>query len=587
MKRQFTIPHPLARNILRGLSGSLDNHFDIEKALLKIDKKTSKYNAKQALTILRTSPVYNKNTLTRHFNYRVPKKLVEIVEYNVQEIIQLIHLNNEDLYKCLIIVLDIYKNIQKKEFKEAIDACLRLIDNKGVSLVLYRLMMYLKNRLEYIPEYNIYTTVIDDIFEKIQIGNIRNINDGVRQIINDRADYFSICSKIKTANINDYSKRILLCFINHSPQDQEDFTKNLNAHLSYSLIDALLYLNLAKRMAFHTENGTLPNNVQGILNEIASLDINLTYYNDTPEDSLDLSFYREAYLLIEQNDCLKYKTVHASFFNLPDSTFRIKTSYETKVIKEYFGDLKGIASIRHNDTENYTINLSKFDIKTCSLFENTSAFDYLLNLLDGNLINNENDEVIFIKLMSRTRDIASLCLPEYIETIKNNSKNLEVKLISLCLLTASSLGDDDDADFELRKVFQNLCEKKHNGNILETLKSFYEISPAITDYFLISFDEIFISRLFNIDVRPNQALSIRAELFDWYGEKTGEKKYNGRAKNTRIDIQINKHRQHIDDSRIYAEPARVIQWITDNINNQLALQFDNIDKLVKPKLQLD
>lgn len=586
MDRQFKIPHPLAKNILRGVAGSLDNYFDIEKALIRIKKKTDEYNAKQALTILRTSPIYNQNVLTRHFNQKVPKKLVDIAEYSVKEITQLIDINNKELFNCLSVVLQIYKNIQTKKFPEAIASFVKLIECKGVSLVLYRLMMYLNNRLEYIPEHDTYSNLIDDILAKIQIENLRNINDGVRQIINDRADYFSICSKIKNANINDYSKRILLSFISHSPRDEEDFVKNLNAHLSYSLIDAVLYLNLTNRMEFSTENHALPTNIQSILDEIALIDVNLSYYNEDPEDGLDISFYREAYLLIEQNDCLKYKTAHAPFFNLPDSTFRIKTPYESRVIKDYFGDLKGISNIRHKGKGNYSINLSKFDIKSSSFFENTSAFDYLLNKLDGNLINNADDEAVFIKVMSKTRDIASICLPEHIETIKNKTTNLEVKLIALCLLTGS-LGDDDDADFELRKVFQNLCEQNHDGDILETVKSFYKISPSITEYFLISFDEIFISRLFNIDVRPNQALYIRAELFDWYGEITGEKKYNDRAKNTRIDIQINKHRQHIDDSRIYAEPARVIQWITDNINNQLALQFDNIDKLKKPKLQLD
>lgn len=581
------VSHPLARNILRGLPGALSNYYDIEKALIKIEKTTTKHNTKQALTILRTSPIYNNNSLTRHFNSQVPKKLIDICEYNQNEIIQIINHSSENLKKCLIIVKEIYSNINNKNFKEAINNCIKLIDNKGVSLVLYRLLIFLKNRLEYIHEHSHYATLIDEILNKIQISNLTNINDGVKQIISDRADYFTICSKISNANIQDYSKRILLSFISHSPSNEEDFIKNLNAHLSYSLLDSLLYLSLTKRMKFHTEEYSFPIEIQAILNEIALIKINLSYYQNSPDSDFDISFYREAYLLIEQDDCLKYKTVHAPYFNLPDTTLRIKTAYESEVIKEYFGSLNCISDLRYEDTKSHSINLNKFDKKSCSIFENSSAFDYLINKVDGCLINNKDDEIIFIKLMSRTRDIASLCLPEYIETIKNRTENLEVKLIALCLLTASSLGGDDDADFELRKVFQNLCASKFDGDILETLKSFYEISPSITDYFLMSFDEIFISRLFNIDVRPNQALYIRADLFDWYGDITGEKKYHDRAKNTRIDIQINKHRQHIDDSRIYAEPARVIQWITDNINNQLALQFDNLDILDNRKINLE
>ncbi|MCU8028942.1 hypothetical protein L5M51_04080 [Shewanella sp. SM73] len=41
------VSHPLARNILRGLPGALSNYYDIEKALIKIEKTTTKHNTKQ------------------------------------------------------------------------------------------------------------------------------------------------------------------------------------------------------------------------------------------------------------------------------------------------------------------------------------------------------------------------------------------------------------------------------------------------------------------------------------------------------------------------------------------------------------
>ena len=219
--------------------------------------------------------------------------------------------------------------------------------------------------------------------------------------------------------------------------------------------------------------------------------------------------------------------------------------------------------------------------------ENSAAFSYLLVKNDGHILNETKNENVFIMLMSKTRDLAHTCSSEHLELIKNQTSNLEIKLIVLCLLTAHSLDNNDFADFELRKVFQNLCISKHDGNILNTLKSFYIISPAISEYFLYSFDEVFISKLFNINVKPSEALEIRAELFEWYGTIKEDKQYLDRARNIRIDIQINKHQQHIDDARIYAEPARVNQWITDNILNDLVLQFDMLDWLKLPKFQFD
>ncbi len=578
----------LAKNLLRGIAGNLDSHYKIETALKTIKKKTTDRHVKQALTTIRTSPVYLNNILTRHFNYYVPSKLVNIVEYSSKDILSLIENNESKLKKCLTIFFDIYEAIQSKDFSIAIENCIKLTEERGASLGLFRLLMFLYNQLEYSVENSHYISVIDALLKKIHIGNLKVINDGVRQLIDIRADFFGVCAKINNAHIDENSKKILQCFISHTPVDDKDFLESLNAHYSYSLLDSVLYINIINRLEF--KSIILPTGIQDILNKISMLNINLSYYEgDNDCDSVrELSFYRESYLLIEQNDCLRYKTIHSLYFNTPKASIRLKTPYENRVISKYYNDVNNILDLRYdNQDDNLQINLDVYCPRNSSSMENSAAFSYLLMKNDGHISNEDKHEKVFIMLMSKTRDLAYTCSPEHFGLIKNNTSNLEIKLIVLCLLTAHPLDNDDFADFELRKVFQNLCISKHEGNILNTLKSFYIISPAISEYFLYSFDEVFISKLFNINVKPSEALEIRAELFEWYGHIKENKKYLDRAKNIRIDIQINKHQQHIDDARIYAEPARVNQWITDNILNDLVLQFDMLDWLNLPKFQFD
>ena len=452
--------------------------------------------------------------------------------------------------------------------------------------------MFLYNRLEYSVENNHYIDVLDTLLKKIHIGNLKVINDGVRQLIDIRADYFGTCAKINNAQIDEHSKKILQCFISHTPVDDKDFLSSLNAHYSYSLLDSVLYINIINRLEY--KSLLLPTGIQDILNKISMLNTNLSYYegdndNDNDNDNeSELSFYRESYLLIDQNDCLRYKTIHSLYFNPPKESIRLKTPYENRVISEYYNEVNEILDLRYdNQDNNLQINLDVYCPRSSSNMENSAAFSYILMKNDGHIINETKHEKVFIMLMSKTRDLAHTCSLNHLELIKDNTSNLEVKLIVLCLLTAQSLDNDDFADFELRKIFQKLCINKHEGNILNTLKSFYMISPSISEYFLYSFDEVFISKLFNINVKPSEALEIRAELFEWYGNIKENKKYLDRAKNIRIDIQINKHQQHIDDARIYAEPARVNQWITDNILNDLVLQFDMLDWNKPLKFQFD
>jgi len=108
----------LAKNLLRGIAGNLDSHYKIETALKTIKKKTTDRHVKQALTTIRTSPVYLNNVLTRHFNYYVPSKLVNIVEYSSKDILSLIENNESKLKKCLTIFFDIYEAIQSKDFSD-------------------------------------------------------------------------------------------------------------------------------------------------------------------------------------------------------------------------------------------------------------------------------------------------------------------------------------------------------------------------------------------------------------------------------------------------------------------------------------
>ena len=87
----------LAKNLLRGMAGSLDSHYKIESTLKTIKKKTTDRHVKQALIEIRTSPVYLNNILTRHFNHYVPSKLVNIVEYSSKDILSLIEDNESKL----------------------------------------------------------------------------------------------------------------------------------------------------------------------------------------------------------------------------------------------------------------------------------------------------------------------------------------------------------------------------------------------------------------------------------------------------------------------------------------------------------
>lgn len=76
---------------------------------------------------------------------------------------------------------------------------------------------------------------------------------------------------------------------------------------------------------------------------------------------------------------------------------------------------------------------------------------------------------------------------------------------------------------------------------------------------------------------------IRASLHEWMARFTNEKYYLQRARAVRIDHQINRVRNEIDDHRIYVDPMRFTSWIEDEMMIELngALTSTGSGKKVK------
>jgi len=62
----------------------------------------------------------------------------------------------------------------------------------------------------------------------------------------------------------------------------------------------------------------------------------------------------------------------------------------------------------------------------------------------------------------------------------------------------------------------------------------------------------------------------RANLHDWYGQKHNEPIYAERAKTLRIDLRLQKIRGEIDDTRIYVDPNRFLEWLQDSLFGELS-----------------
>ena len=577
---RIKINNSKARNILRGVMNVQDEPFSIIKTIEKIESLKDKKVLKQSLIYIRTSNLFCSNGLTRHFSKKFPIKLIDPMVFSENDISILIENNKIKLLElielyCLAISFSLEEN-----FKEAVKTINKIIENSGVSLSMLRVLYFIYNRAEYLEGYDDLLNEIDEIYDKIGINNLPDVSKGIKQIIVDRTDYFSICKKIENTDMQKSIKNILKTFISHIPIDDKNYLETLNSHLSFSLFDATVYAYTMNKIGYPSNNFNISSEINFLLDELSLKNMNVSFYKTEKEDGYDSSYFREAYLLIELEENLKYKTIHSAYYSLPNNRQRLKRRFESNLLDTYYKNINTLEDLRFNDEKKIDINFDTYNKKKSNLTENSAALSYYIDKVDGNLSHNE--ECIFIKLMSYTSDIAYIVDHEYFFTMKNRTKNPDFRMISLCLLLEAKNDECDLTEHEFRKRLQEVISSQHNGDIINALESFSKTSPSVAQYLVRTLDETFLSRLFNLNGTTNKALETRANILEWYGIKNSDKTAIERSKNIKIDIQIQKQMQHINDARIYADPARVIAWINDNYINKMVLALDEIIRLETP-----
>ena len=342
LDRNIKIKNKKVKNILRGIMGLAAEPSKIMQAINKIDELEDEVSLKQALVYIRTNKLFNLNGLTRHFHKTFPSQLIDVVDFSTREVENIINQNCDELDKILQLYSQSIHFAVKKDFDKSIEIIVEIIATSGVSIALLRVLYFIYNRAEYFENKSELLDKIDDIYRVICIDNIPDISKGIRQIIVDRAEYFPLCNKVTNSDLPRNIKHILKTFIAHVPLDDAHYMEVLNAHLSFSLFDAVLYAHSMNRLGYPTTKLNLPPNLELNLYELSKLPMDISFYENNKGEDYDLSYFREAYLLVELEDNFRYKTIHGSHYSPPVERERIKRPYEKKQLAEYYKGKRAI-----------------------------------------------------------------------------------------------------------------------------------------------------------------------------------------------------------------------------------------------------
>lgn len=571
-----------ARNFIRGIEQ--ESYRSTQNALSKIKVYCSESDYKKSVLYIRTNPFFESSKVGQLFNTSCPKGLAKSPEFSIAEIVHLFNKHVNEISALLECAKKIKSKINSNKLHEALDVCDEFVEKKGVSIFLLKVISLITNR------YQLFTLEDPELLSKIEkikikISSSNNIfiEEVVTQLSNLRTSHLAICKRINELDNDFQNGYIATSFINPVPDSYNNLNKTLNAFFSFSLFDAYLYYKMVSSLPLHFEIEKIKNDLCDILyREFCEIEYSLdVLYKELDEDT-GYYYLRESFLFNEQTCALNFSVIHGYFYNYYESASKTNT-YSKKLINTYFRNLIGLQQLRTGKPQEVKINHDTFNAQTSGMLENSSALIYLLNKKEGKLSAEEQD--VFIRLMSFTRDIGEICNPDLLEVIAIDAKDYLLKLVSQCLITINR--KTQYTEHQLRSTIQEYCIHSYDSNLLSLLKSLNKVSPAVTEHLIMICNETFLSTLFHLTEKPVDALHLRADMLNWYGDETGQILFKDRAKTLKVDIQINKEKGTIDDSRIYVDPLKYQQWFQDNIINKLSMALDNLMISNSASIKLD
>lgn len=570
-----------ARNLIRGVDAS--NYRKTKLALKKIKRYSDQSDYKLANLLVRTSKKFEGNRIGQLLNSFCPKEYSEIIYYSPNDIEIYINEFSEELCKIAECFHEILLLLKNRKIEDALVKCNDIIDLKGVSIFLFRVLGFITNRVQLLDYNKELLKKIEGIKKKIGMSDSFIVDQAIKQLSNLRTSHIVICKQISELDNTSPFSVIIKSFINPVPKTSEEYKTTLSSYFSFSLFDAFLYMQrVDTKHPSYINNSSLFSSLKKCYKNLSEVEFEPKDIYQTIDEDTAYHYLRECFLFIEQPRSLNFQIIHSYYYSdfLSNKNHIPSTK---KLVSEYFRDVNSLDQLRVDFSGNFSINWKSYDPSKCGMLENSSALIYLLEKKQGHLKKEEQE--VFVKLMSFTRDIGEICKSEYLEELSNSAITDELKLVAICLRTIKN--KSNYTEHQLRSILQSYCINSFNGDLIELLRYLYNLSPSVTEHLLLTCNEKFLSTLFHLMDKPVDSLNVRAGMLEWFGKHTGEERYIDRAKTLRIDIQIHREKGTIDDSRIYVDPLKYTQWFEDNIANKLTLYLDNVELVELSHIKVD
>jgi hypothetical protein len=343
-----------------------------------------------------------------------------------------------------------------------------------------------------------------------------------------------------------------------SIQDLGDFLKEV---MKCSLVDAII---LAKFNSHFFQISDYPE-ISEIANALGRAELfeSLVETYDATDSECEYTFFKQSSAWLEYEPIRKYRALIDSYYDSSHDHADVLPAEIKQILRTWVGKatLHDLVSGSQFTNHNYAV-LAKLEVS--GNVTRSALFNYWLIESEGQVGFEKED---LFTLMGLTRDLARTIPINSVRTAAKLAKDKLVKLVLLLLLGKRSKNEFDS--FLLRKLIEEITFENHNGSLVELVKAYEESHPYIAEYIYDIATEDFLAKLTKLAPHRADIPEIRATLHEWMARFSSEDYFLQRARAVRIDHQINRIRNEIDDHRIYVDPMRFTSWIEDEMMIEL------------------
>lgn len=454
---------------------------------------------------------------------------------------------------------EIDKLYANNDFSTCIDLIIETLRSDGWSHALLRRIILIRE--------NLGQGCVDDRIEDLVLrAGIKGVV--VSSLIHTYArDQSILTSKRSVLNISDrgtinrYTRTLSKLSVQPFASSAQDLGHFIREVLKCSLIDVII---LAKFNCHFFQLSAYPAimDISKAIGQPEVFESLVETYDATSSDS-EYVFFKQSSAWLEYAPVRQYRVLIDSYYDASREQVNVMSDELGRILEAWAGNttLHTLVGSTQFTKHNY-FALAKLEM--AGNVTRSALFNYWLIESEGQIGFEKED---LLTLMGLTRELARTVPIKSVRTAAKLAKDELVKLILFLLLAKRSKNELDS--FLLRKLLEEITFKHHDGSLVNLVK-FYEVShPYVSEYIYDIATEDFLAKLTKLAPHRADIPEIRASLHEWMAGFANDEHYLQRARAVRIDHQINRVRNEIDDHRIYVDPSRFSSWIEDEMMIEL------------------